>query len=68
MLAYSGVMYSRRYSFLKWEVQTFYIPSDRARHFSNWCNIYKMGKVVHGNLSDNRCNWSNAWSSAVELY
>ena len=30
------------------------ITSDSARHFSNWCDIYKVAKVVHGNQSDNR--------------
>ena len=25
--------------------------SDRARHFSNQCDIYKVAKVVHGNQS-----------------
>ena len=30
--------------------------SDRTRHFSNWCDTYKVVKVVHGNRSDNHCN------------
>ena len=25
------------------------LSSDHARHFSHWCNVYMMAKVVHGN-------------------
>ena len=32
------------------------IYSDRARHFSNQSDIYKVVKVVHGNQSDNHHN------------
>ena len=31
--------------------------SDHTRHFSDWCDIYNAVKVVHGNHSDNHCNW-----------
>ena len=30
--------------------------SERARHFSNWCDVYKVSNVVQGNRSDNHCN------------
>ena len=28
--------------------------SDGARHFTNWCDIFKVAKVVHGSRSDAR--------------
>ena len=33
--------------------------SGRARQFSNWCDVYKGAKVVHGSRSNNHCNWSD---------
>ena len=33
--------------------------SDRARHFSNRCDVYEVAKVVHGNRSDNQCSRSD---------
>ena len=46
------------------------LGSDDARCFSNQCNIYEVEKVVHGNLLDSCYNWSDKWSSVlqVELY
>ena len=35
---------------------------DRTWHFANRCDIYKVAKVVHGNWSDNHCNWFNTWA------
>ena len=32
-----------------------------ARHFWNWCDIYKMAKLVHRNQPDNQFNWSHTW-------
>ena len=45
-------------------------PCDHPEHFSNWCSIYKVVKVVHGNWSDNQCNWSDTQPSILilELY
>ena len=37
---------------LKW-LATMGNCSDRARHFSNWHNIYEVAKVAHGDRSDN---------------
>ena len=28
-----------------------WVSSDSTRHFSNWCDIYKVVKLVHGNWS-----------------
>ena len=39
-------------------MKTFWI-SDRAGHFSNLCNIYKVEKMIHGKRSDNHCNRSD---------
>ena len=39
--------------------------SDRARHFSNLCDIYKVVKVVHGNQLNNHCNQSDTWPSKL---
>ena len=33
--------------------------SDHARHFSHWCYICKVAKVVHGSSSHNQCNWAD---------
>ena len=35
--------------------------SECAGHFVNPCDIRKVAKAVRGNLSDNHCNWSDAW-------
>ena len=39
------------------------LHSDCARHFLNRCDIYKVVKLVHGNLSDDNCNWSGTLPS-----
>ena len=39
--------------------------SDRARHFSNRCDIYKVAKVVHRNRLNNHCNRSDTWPSIL---
>ena len=39
--------------------------SDSIRHFWNWCDIYKVAKVVHGNRLDNHCNWWDTWPSIL---
>ena len=43
---------------------------DHMRHFSNWCDIHKVAKVVHRNRSDSCCNWSAIWPSIplLEMY
>ena len=41
--------------------------SDCARHCSNWCDVYKVTKVVHGNQSDNHCKQSDTQSSVLQL-
>ena len=39
-----------------------HVTSDRGGQFSNRCDmVYKVAKVVHGNRSDNHCNWPNIW-------
>ena len=44
--------------------------SDYARHFSKWCDIYNVAKVVHRDWLDNHCNWSDTLPSILllELY
>ena len=44
--------------------------SDRVRHFSNRCDIFKVAKAVHGKQSDSHPNWSDAKLSilVLELY
>ena len=44
--------------------------SDCTGHFSNQFDIFKVAKVVYGNLSHNHCNWSDTWPSILlpELY
>ena len=46
------------------------IISNRARHFSNWCDVYEEAKVVHRNWWDNHCNRSDTGPSMLlpELY
>lgn len=38
--------------------------------FSKWCHIYKVANSLHGNWSDNYCNWSDTWLFILllELY
>ena len=36
--------------------------SDCTRYFLNWCDIYLVSKVVHGNQLDNHCNYSHIHS------
>ena len=43
---------------------------DHTRHFSNWCDIDKVAKVVQRKRSDSCCNRSTIWLSIplLELY
>ena len=43
---------------------------NHTRQFSNWCDINKVVKVVHGNQSDNHCNQPGTQLSVLlpELY
>ena len=43
--------------------QTKTLPVITIRQFSNQCDRCKMLKVVHGNQSDNHCNWSDTQPS-----
>ena len=47
-----------------------YVVSDRTRHFTKQGVVYKVMKVVHGNLTDDHCNWSDTQLSVLllELY
>ena len=40
----------------------FHPQSDHARHFLNWCDIYRAMKVVHRSWSDNHYNQSYSHS------
>ena len=35
------------------------VVNNRARHFWNRCDIYKVAEVVHGNQLDSHCNLSD---------
>ena len=39
------------------------LDRDHARQLSNWCDISKVAKVVHGNWSDYHCNRSDTLPS-----
>ena len=36
-----------------------------SHHFSNWCAIDKVAKMVNENWSDNQCNWSDTLLSIL---
>ena len=41
--------------------------SECAGHLVNPCDVHKVAKAVHGNRSDNHCNWSDAWLPVLLL-
>ena len=41
------------------EIESYQFTSDRARHFTNRCDVCKVAKVVQVNRSDSHCNGSD---------
>ena len=62
----SQITCAARIAALIW-AQIVLLYSDRASHFSNWCDIYKVAKVVQGIRSENYCSRSNTRPSGLLL-